>query len=121
MKATTMDRISSTYIRLLTTPGIPRDEDYGAALELMHDGYAVGQYHTTSSGEQYIADHIDVFFAFAPTTKGRLFAEELAQAAKKKTLRARLQRLGLVLASACAGAAATMTTDVARSVLGLCD
>jgi hypothetical protein len=128
IKTPTMNEINlstgPTYIRLLTKPGIPREEDYGAALELIHDGYAVGKYHVASSGAPRTQGGIDAFFSFAPTTKGRLFASELAESARQKTWCARLYRwLGhglYALGGAALTAAATASSDAARKLLGLC-
>ena len=79
----------ATYLRLLSGQ-FPEKADYWAVPELINAGLAQGEALTESTTGQR---QVTKVLRFAPTVQGRLMADDLAEAARKKTLRHRLMQL----------------------------
>ncbi len=86
---TNSKNFKATYLRLLGG-GTPAESDYWAVPELINAGLAQGNVLAdNTSGKRTIAQVLH----FAPTVQGRLMADDLAEAARKSTLRYRLKQL----------------------------
>lgn len=82
----------STYLRLLHGAA-PVQADYWAARELIDNGYAHGHYQVSKSHLAY--GEVTAMVGFAPTMNGRLYADELAEEERRRTLRYRLAKIAL--------------------------
>lgn len=86
MGSTKSENFKTTYLRLLSGTQ-PTPADYWAVPELINEGLATGNVlfdHTRALRS------VSTVVGFAPTVKGRLMADELAEQAKKRTWRYRL-------------------------------
>jgi hypothetical protein len=103
----------ATYLRLLNGEN-PGPEDMWAVPELISAGLATGHPITdATSGVRRVTTVID----FAPTVQGRLMADELADSARKSTLRYRLLQLLLACSSFGAGWVFGVFNQVAANLL----
>lgn len=106
--------IRASYLRVLTGDK-PARADWWAAAELIEAGHATGAVRRSKGRE----DHGDVVALelFRPTIQGRLFADELAEQARKETLRYRIARLALSVISFIGGWVAGVMSDTAKAVI----
>ncbi|MCK6414728.1 MAG: hypothetical protein L6Q63_04095 [Giesbergeria sp.] len=104
----------STYLRLLNGAA-PAQADYWAARELIDNGYAHGHYQVSKSHLAY--GQITALVGFAPTMKGRLYADELAEQQRKRTLRYRLGQAAFGLLSFGTGWVFGVFSQVAANLL----
>lgn len=87
--STMSENFKATYLRLLSG-GTPDPSDYWAVPELINAGLAQGDVLAeATTGKRLVTKVLN----FAPTVQGRLMADDLAEAARKKTLRHRLMQL----------------------------
>lgn len=86
MGSTKSENFKATYLRLLSGTQ-PTAADYWAVPELINEGLATGnvQFDHTRSPRT-----VSTIVGFAPTVKGRLMADDLADQAKRRTWRYRL-------------------------------
>jgi hypothetical protein len=93
----------------------PASTDWWAAAELIEAGYATGALRRSKG----TADHSEVvaLSLFRPTIQGRLFADELAEQARKETLRYRLARFALSGISFIGGWVAGVLSDTAKAFI----
>lgn len=109
---------TATYLRLLTG-GQPARADWAAAAELIDSKMATGTAHrssTTADGE------IDALHGFAPTLQGRIYADQLQELAKARSLLGRLRKWVWLLGGAIGGILAESATglllEAAKRALG---
>lgn len=100
------------YLRILTS-GILEPDDYRAAAELISDGYATGLPKCSKGKDSYGA--VNELNQFAVTTKGRLFADELASQTRAARFRGLMVKGAIAIISAAFGIGITW---VQKSMLG---
>lgn len=109
---------TATYLRLLTGT-TPAPEDWEAAAELIDAGFAHGKAHRESRTAQH---RIDALIGFAPTMQGRIYAQQLLEQAKTKSLIGRMRKWIWALGGAICGlllnSAAGLLTEAAKRLLG---
>lgn len=109
---------TAAYLRLLTGT-TPAPEDWEAAAELIDAGFAVGKAHRESTTGHR---KIDALVGFAPTMQGRIYAQQLSEQAKAKSLANRLRKWVWALAGAVCGlllnSAAGLLTEAMKRILG---
>ena len=86
----------AAYLRVLLADE-PLREDWWAAKELIDTGHATGRCIVSRSVEFH--GEITTLVGFAPTLMGRLFADDLAQQARRQTWRYRLIQVVISLGS----------------------
>lgn len=119
-KIKTSNHFTAAYLRVLGSQE-PRPEDYWAAKDLIEHGHATGQMQISRDRNSF--GQVTHLLAFAPTLSGRLFADELAEAARRRTWRFRLvQACGGVVTFALgwlAGVASEVSKAALLGALGL--
>lgn len=109
---------TAAYLRLLTGQA-PAPADWEAAAELIDAGLATGRVHRESTTGQR---SIDLLTGFAPTLQGRLYAQQLQEQAKARSMLGRMRKWVWVLAGALGGvlaeSAAGMLTEAMKRLLG---
>ncbi len=90
---------TAAYLRLLSGQE-PAQEDWPAAAELINAGMATGHVHRSATTA---AREIDALRNFAPTLQGRLYAEQLREQVKARSLIGRLQKWIWALCGAVGG------------------
>lgn len=105
----------ATYIRLLTSNDQPPRDDWLAAVELIRANMATGTFQISKAVKDF--GGVTSLARFAPTLEGRLFADKLAEEARKETLSYRLFRLVLSVSTFVLGWVAGVMSDVSKAAL----
>lgn len=105
----------ATYLRVLTANGLPDKADWWAAGELIDNGHATGQMQRSMSR----ADHGAVanLLTFAPTLKGREYADALAEALYRQSWRYRLTQGMIGIGSFASGWFLGVTTELGKTFI----
>lgn len=112
------ENFTAAYLRLLKGE-TPTQADWDAAAELIDAGLATGRVHRESTTGQR---RIDLLTGFAPTLQGRLYAQQLQEQEKARSLLGRMSKWVWVLAGALGGvlaeSAAGLLTEAMKRLMG---
>ncbi len=110
---------TAAYLRLLTGAS-PEPEDWGAAAELIDAGFATGRVHRESTTAQR---SIDLLRDFAPTVQGRIYAQQLQEEMRKRTMGHRAKQALFAVAMYALGILTVtlreIATEAAKAILGM--
>lgn len=105
----------ATYIRLVTSDDQPPRDDWLAAVELIRANMAAGTFQISKAVKDY--GGVTSLARFAPTLEGRLFADKLAEEARKETLRYRIFQGLASVSTFVLGWVAGVLSDVSKAAL----
>ncbi|PJC19747.1 MAG: hypothetical protein CO065_07240 [Comamonadaceae bacterium CG_4_9_14_0_8_um_filter_57_21] len=105
-------RFKAVYLRVLLG-GAPQPQDWWAAKELIDSEHASGKY-LLSQGRQNHGQVMNLL-GFAPTLKGRLLADDLAEQILRQGWRYRLVQAAIGLCSFGSGWLLGVTTEVGKA------
>ena len=112
---------TGVYLRVLTSGQPPDEKDWWAAAELIDAGYATGAVQRSKAPGDY--GQVRALARFAPTMHGRIYAQQLAEQRKQKSVISLLTKSAIALVGVVGGlmldVVSELLSTIAKGVLGL--
>lgn len=112
---------TGVYLRVLTSGQPPDEKDWWAAAELIDAGYATGAVQHSKAPGDY--GQVRALARFAPTMHGRIYAQQLAEQRKQKSVISLLTKCVIALFGVIGGLMLDVVADLlatfAKGALGM--